>query len=217
MVAFLYLHYQDSQRSIELASIREISQQADTVNEDVQTLIWRFHLACENIQYDDQQFDHGHISNETRDVLFWRTIYDYFSNSFFDDAHTRIERDMDDLYDLLKEPGREIYSNISNTVKHAIDMVDFWDPLITRDYVHQLLVELYVVLGIDQMTQWQNLTALEGIAKSFSAMSSYWNDQTSMTSGKNTPEFSIMFDWALANATQLYQNLLAWHQSRLSQ
>jgi multisubunit Na+/H+ antiporter MnhB subunit len=215
VVVFLYVNIQDSQQSIELELIRRITQQANTVNGDIMDLVWRFHYAYEDIKQDDRDFELGNISNETKDALFWRTINDYFypspGNNIIMSFQIKVEDDIKGLFDLLGEPEYTTYSNITETIRYAIPYDLFYDPLMTSTIAHEILVRAYTILGIDQADQWRsvNYTALSGIGISFSALSRYWLNQTSITLGKSAPEFSVIFDWALANATQLYQNASA--------
>jgi hypothetical protein len=89
--------------------------------------------------------------------------------------------------------------------------IDFaWQGRTNNDS-HQLIGELYYVLGINQETQAGNLTALRGISWPFSEMSYYWETQGGLSQGAKTTHPDILLGWALANATRLYQNLVDWH------
>ena len=208
-VAFLYVGYQDSQRSIERESLQTISNQAYFISLDIYDLVSRFNHAHSKIHDDDYQLAQGYISNETRDALYWRTFDDYLGD--FRQHGDTFETEMNHFYYLLGEPTHETYENISDTIRYALAQVDFARTTRTQNESHRLMDELYNILGIYE--QDGNWTGMNGIAGSFSEMYVYWHALTNPYPGTSTTQPSVMFEWAVGNATRMYQDLLVWHEN----
>jgi hypothetical protein len=210
-VAFLYVNLRNSQGSLERELAREMSQKAYTISLDIEKLVGRFYDCYWNIQDDDYQFAHGYISNVTRDALYYRTLDAYFGSYFPQFYGETVKDDLSSLFYFYPEPTYEVYHNISNSVQYALDQIDFATLARTQNDSHQLIGELYYVLGINQETQSGNWTALRGISEPFSEMCIYWERQSGSLSGTSATQPNVMFGWALGNATQLYQDLVVWH------
>lgn len=102
----------------------------------------------------------------------------------------------------------DVYMNVSDTIEYAVNQVD-WTTGRLPDGHRRLMLELCHILGADR-----NVTAdtdqLTGISLSFSRISSLcWGNQNQVS----TPVIDTELRWALANATELNQHLVAWHNS----
>jgi hypothetical protein len=209
-VAFLYINYQDSQRSFEQQSYQAISRQASRqayiISADIEDIVSRVYNAYGEMRYDEGRFGEGSISNETRAALQRRTLIDYFPRSAFYEHADTFRDEVIVFSDLLGESTNAMYTNISDAVGYAIDRIDFVARLSSDPY--RLMGELKDILGI-----YQRGGNMEGIANAFHEMGYYWNalSYPNYPTPGNQP--SVMLEWAVGNATQMYQALHLWNES----
>jgi len=106
------------------------------------------------------------------------------------------------------------YYNVSETVKYAVDQLDWTNGRISSDH-NRLMYELCRILGADACLVTGNTTQLTGITQSFFQVFAYWNSRSESqpSDQTNAETLAVNLDWALGNATQLYQNLVEWHDS----
>jgi hypothetical protein len=98
----------------------------------------------------------------------------------------------------------DVYLNVSDTVNYAVNQLDWTTGKLPSEH-HRLMFELCDIIGADQLT---------GISETFSRIASLcWNSQNQL----NPPVIDAELRWALGNATQLYQNLVTWHNSNRTQ
>lgn len=156
-------------------------------------------------------------SNETEERLIWRTAY--LLSKYSDRVRYDVESDLTTLKN-SDETSRQIYENTSNTVEYALAQVE-WAMLGRGDSneSYTLLWELYYILGVDQITMGENLSRLRGIENSFRLLSNYWRSEYYfiLTNGRQKipsyyPKPEKALEWALGNATVLYQELTEWHE-----
>jgi len=169
--------------------------------------MWRLHYYVEGSFSDS-------FSNQTKESLIWTT--GYLLHRYSDRVSYDVERDLTSLK-WLDGTSRAIYENISDTLKYALVQID-WTMLgrgnLTESYT--LLWELYYMLGVDQS---ENLSGLGGIENSFNLLSIYWSSEYYfiLTNGRqkipsDCPKPETALEWALGNATVLYQQLNEWHE-----
>jgi len=102
-----------------------------------------------------------------------------------------------------------VYLNVSETVNYAVNQLDWATGRRLLSEHHRLMFELCHILGADRNTT-ANTTQLTAISQTFSRISSLcWNSQNQL----NPPVIDMELSWALGNATELNQNLVAWHNS----
>ena len=212
-VAFLYVNLQNSQASLAQKLALERYQKAYAVFSGIEKLASLYYHCYSTIQDDDYMFAHGSITNETRDELYFRTIHSYFGSYYSPFYDQSVQNNINSLAYLYGEPTYEEYHNVSDTIQYTLDQIDFATLGRTINESRRLIGELYYVLGIDQVLQGGNWTALRGIAWSFFTMSSYWDTQYVQQSLTNATPPIVAFGWARANATQLYEDLVIWHDS----
>lgn len=102
----------------------------------------------------------------------------------------------------------DAYYNVSETVEYAVNQLDWATGRLPTEH-HRLMYELCHILGADQYVAAGNATQLPGISQTFFRLYLYWD-----TRSKGQPTSIVLgteLGWALGNATQLYQNLLTWH------
>jgi hypothetical protein len=213
LASTVYITAQNAQISLEKEQARELSVEAYAVYSDISKLVGHFYNCYRNIQNIDYQLSEGYISNDTRDTLYDTTLIDYLGNYYTQFYGQTIEYHMANLAGTIGPLLYGVYKNISDTLQYSLDQIDFAWLGRTHNDSHRLLGELYNVLGIYQETQSSNYTALRGIAEPFSEMYIYWEEKAGLLLGAKQPEPNILFNWAIANATQLYQNLEDWHNN----
>jgi hypothetical protein len=101
-----------------------------------------------------------------------------------------------------------IYANVSETVNYAVYQLD-WTTGRSPTEHHRLMFELCNILGADRNATANN-TQLTEISQTFTRISSLcWNSQNQV----DPPVIDMELSWALGNATELNQHLVAWHNS----
>jgi hypothetical protein len=104
-----------------------------------------------------------------------------------------------------------VYLNVSETVDYAVNQLDWATGGRLLSEHQRLMFELCHLLGADRNAT-ANTTQLTGISQTFSRISSLcWN-----SANQNQPKQPVIdaeLAWALGNTTQLYQNLVTWHNS----
>jgi len=102
-----------------------------------------------------------------------------------------------------------VYLNVSETVNYAVNQLDWTTGGRSLSEHQRLMFELCHILGADRNAT-ANTTQLTEISQTFSRISSLcWNSQNQL----NPPVIDMELSWALGNATELNQNLVAWHNS----
>ena len=104
----------------------------------------------------------------------------------------------------------DAYYNVSETVIYAVDQLDLTTGRVPSEH-YSLMYELCHILGADQYMPTGNNTQLAGLSQAFLIVYLYLNGQSSYQ--PNSIALNAELGWALANATQLYQNLVDWHNS----
>jgi hypothetical protein len=103
----------------------------------------------------------------------------------------------------------DVYNNVSQTVSYAVNQLDWTNGRLMPSEHQRLMYELCHILGADGMPT-ENTTQLTQISYAFSTIYAlYWNSRS-----QNQPNQTVIdteLAWALGNSTQLYQNLLNWH------
>jgi len=109
----------------------------------------------------------------------------------------------------------DVYSNVSETVKYAVDQIDWTRNGRFPSGRSQLMYDLCHILGADAYLVNGNTTELTGITHSYFQIYAYWNSKSRSQPNDLTNEevLTANLDWAIGNATQLYQNLAEWHNS----
>jgi len=105
------------------------------------------------------------------------------------------------------------YYNVSETVIYAVNQLDLTTGRVLSEH-YSLMYELCHILGADQYNPTGNNTQLTGISQTFLKVYIYYSDLQSGYQPNSTAlntALNTELGWALANATQLYQNLVDWH------
>ena len=210
---YFYLENNNLRSLLRQDCLREMSEKAGDVWSRVSSFMGWYDDCMWRLQGDLEQ----DFSNETKERLIWTTAY--LLDCYSDGVAIDVERDFNRLR-RLDEEFYEIYNNVSDTVEYALAQVD-WTMLGRADANERvtLLWELYYLLGVDQISRLENFSALRGIAYSFNRLWSYWdreyyflltNGRITMPSYLTKPEVAL--EWALGNATALYQELTEWHE-----
>jgi hypothetical protein len=100
------------------------------------------------------------------------------------------------------------YYNVSEVANYAVAQLD-WTTGRLPDEHHRLMYELCHILGADQYVPTRNNTQLAGISQAFFRVYLYWGDESNNQPTSIVPNTEL--EWAPANAMQLYQNLVNWH------
>ncbi len=104
----------------------------------------------------------------------------------------------------------DVYLNVSETVNYAVNQLD-WAGGRSLSEHQQLMFELCHILGADHDAT-ANTNQLTAISQTFLGIGLLcWN-----SASQNQPKQPVIdaeLAWALGNATQLYQNLVTWHNS----
>jgi len=211
-VAFLYINYQDSRRSVEQESYQTLSRRADMISDDIEDIISRLYAANSEMHADEYRLSQGGISNETREELQWRTLDTYFPDLFYqraDDFESKMG-----LLCYLSGESSTMYTNISDTFRYTIVQILFAWYSRTPNDAYRLMVELGDITGAYPVGGGGHGTPMEGIGHSFRSMSAYWNALSyPNTYPTPTTQPSVMLEWAVGNATQMYQALVVWHEN----
>lgn len=200
-IAFLY---SKSQASLQTDQIRMQSMRADMISREIGDMIGRFHRLYIQIQDYDWKLANGYISNETKHGLYDATMAAYFHIITSDRALLEVE-----ITKLADPQSYETYANISETMVYSLDQIEFAAYFRTENESSRLIGELHTVLGIN--TTYGNYSGWQGIYRSFYEMQYYWAQEAGGLGISPQPEPSTWLSWALANATQLYQDLANWH------
>jgi hypothetical protein len=108
----------------------------------------------------------------------------------------------------------DTYYNVSETVVYAVNQLDLTTGKVLSEH-YSLMYELCHILGADQYNATGNNTQLTGISRAFLsvyvALDSYSIASELIHYQLNLTLLNTELGWALANATQLYQNLVDWH------
>jgi hypothetical protein len=107
----------------------------------------------------------------------------------------------------------DAYYNVSETVIYAVNQLDLTTGRVLSEH-YSLMYELCHILGADQYNPTGNNTQLTEISQAFLTVYLHYSD---LQSGYQPNSIALNtainteLGWALANATQLYQNLVDWH------
>jgi hypothetical protein len=193
--------------------LRDMSEKAGNVYSRIESFTGWYDACMEKIRYDTRLV----ISNETKQHLVWRS-WEYLDR-YSDRASYDIEEDLGTLSYMDEKSSWGIYQNISDTIGYAIGQVDWAVLGRPSDEGLSLMWELYYLLGVDQITESENLTDLRAISRSFSLMSQYWYSEWTFTISQGRspiPEYlpkpHVALEWAFGNATALYRKLAQWHE-----
>jgi len=103
----------------------------------------------------------------------------------------------------------DVYLNVSETVNYAVNQLDWATGGRLPSEHNRLMFELCHILGADRNAT-ANITQLTEISQTFLRIALLcWNSQNQL----NPPVIDMELSWALGNATELNQNLVAWHNS----
>lgn len=139
------------------------------------------------------------------------TLLNYEARSALDiiqtDAQTLSSFDLD--HGTKYTAYGDTYYNVSETVKYAVNQLDWTTSGRLPTEHHRLMYELCHILGADQYMATGNATQLPEISQTFFTLYLYRDNRS-----KSQPTSTVLdteLGWALGNATQLHQNLLNWH------
>ena len=211
----LYFYFENNNLKslLEQDRIKELSEKAA----DVWSRLGSFEGWYDYCMWELNRDLKENVSSEVKNLLVGRTetLLDRYSDRVYYDVKNDLKR----LWWLDEEPSSRVYDNVSDTVTYALGQVD-WATLGrgTNESV-TLLWELYYMLGVDQITRAENLSGLRGIEFSFLRLYDYWDREYYflLTNGRDKiPSYlakpEVCLEWALGNATALYQNLTEWHE-----
>jgi len=109
----------------------------------------------------------------------------------------------------------DAYDNVSETIIYAVNQLDLTTGRVLSEH-YSLMYELCHILGADQYNPTGNNTQLTRISQAFLTVYLYYSNLQSGYQPNSialTTAINTELGWALANATQLYQNLVGWHSS----